>query len=232
MYTKLPIVLVTSAVLLFAAVSSAYPVFAQFDITTEQNPQDQQAVITVKLATNNTVVIPPNGTIIEVPGNVTVIDNTTVVVTPDNSTITELPGNVTVISPPEPVPCECPAANETAASAEGIEPVIVTPAPGQTVTIENATIVTSNETGVIVEGEGNATQPVPEPTPVPPVENQTGGGGGGNETLPVEPEPAPPTDNQTGNGGGDGGGEGNDTGLSPTSFRPETNPWLNLASAS
>lgn len=147
-----------------------------FDITTEQSPADQQALITVKLATNNTVVIPTNGTIIEVPGNVTQIDNDTVVIAPDNETVSELPGNVTVITP-APEPCGCPTAgNETAgggAPATGIEPVKVTPAPGQEVTIENATIVASNETGIVVEGQGNDTGTVPQSQP-PAAELGTG----------------------------------------------------------
>ena len=214
--------------MLFAAVSSAYPVFAQFDITTEQSPQDQQAVITVKLATNNTVIIPSNGTIIEVPGNVTAIDNDTVVIAPENETITELPGNVTVITPEPPAPCQCPAAaNETAAPGGPLAPVVVQPAPGQEVVTRNGTELIANET---------QTEPIPipppepVPEPVPPVENQTGGGGGGNETLPVEPEPepAPPADNQTGNGGGEGGGGGNDTSLSPASSFQRV-PWPSLS---
>ena len=218
MYTKLPIVLMTSAVLLFAAVSSAYPVFAQFDITTEQSPQDQQAVITVKLATNNTVVIPPNGTIIEVPGNVTVIDNTTVVVTPDNSTVTELPGNVTVISPPEPEPCQCPAANATE-QPSGIEPVIVQPAPGQQVITENGTQLITNESQT-------------EPIRIPPPSgdgNQTASNNTG-PTLPVEPDQ--PTDNQTiapgSNETQNANGGGNDTSLSPAAFAQRV-PWPSLS---
>src|SRR5262245_36119126 len=79
-----------------------------FEISTEQS--DQQATITIKLATNNTVVIPPNGTVIEVPGNITNVDNDTVIIAPEEETITELPGNVTVITPPEPEPCGCPEA--------------------------------------------------------------------------------------------------------------------------
>lgn len=219
MYTKLPIVLVTSAVLLFAAVSSAYPVFAQFDITTEQSPQDQQAVITVKLATNNTVVIPPNGTIIEIPGNVTVIDNDTIVITPENETVTEIPdSNVTVITPAPPEPCQCPAANATE-QPSALEPVVVQPAPGQQVITRNGTQLVTNE---------SQTEPIPIPEPAPPSENQTGNETG--PTLPVEPEPAPPAaGNQTG-GGGDNqtGTGGNDTSLSPAAFAQRV-PWPSLS---
>jgi hypothetical protein len=163
-----------------------------FDITTEQSADPKQAVITVKLATNNTVVIPPNGTIIEVGGNVTQIDNNTVVITPDNETVTETPGNVTVIDPPAPEPCQCPEPNATEAEGGPIDPVLVTPAPGQIVITQNGTQLVPNETQT-------------EPIPVPPVDNQTTPGGGGEEPGPVVPpgegnttEPAEPPTTENG----------------------------------
>jgi hypothetical protein len=167
-----------------------------FDITSEQG--DQQALITVKLATNNTVVIPPNGTIIEVPGNVTVIDNSTVVVAPDNSTVTPLPGNVTVITPPEPQPCACPPIEEQ--PTPGIPPVIVTPAPGQNVTTELPVIVVEN-----------VTEPIPFPEPV---QNETAS----NNTEPTAP--IAPGDNVTGIDPGS-----NDTGLAPASLIQQLAWW-------
>lgn len=187
----------TASILLGGMLSISTLQAQPFDITSEQG--NQQALITVKLATNNTVVIPPNGTIIEVPGNVTVIDNNTVIVTPDNNTVTPLPGNVTVITPPEPEPCACPPIEEQQ-PAPGIPPVIVTPAPGQNVTTELPVIVVEN-----------ATEPVPFPEPV---QNETAGNDTG-PTLPVEPEPEP--DNQTDTGG-------NDTGLAPASLVQQL-PW-------
>lgn len=169
-----------------------------FDITTSQEGQGE-AVITVQLATNNTVVIPPNGTIIEVPGNITQVDNDTVVITPDNETVTPLPGNVTVITPPEPEPCGCPPANAT---GEGpLAPVVVRPAPGQEV-------VAANGTELVVEQNQTQDAPIVFPEPAPPVPD-TGGnetGTGGNET------------------GGTEGGNGNDTGLAPASFQQDI-PW-------
>lgn len=195
MTPKLSIVfMVMSSAILLGAVFSipvSHIALAQdpFDITTEQSAADQQAIITVRIATNNTIVIPTNGSIIEVPGNVTSIDNDTVIVTPDNDTISELPGNVTVISPPEPE-CQCPTGNETAAppaEEEPLAPVLVTPAPGQNVTIQNATVVETNETGIVVEGQGNETTPTTEePVPFPPAPDT-------NITAPpaVEPEPQP-----------------------------------------
>jgi hypothetical protein len=167
-----------------------------FDITTSQEGQGE-AVITVQLATNNTVVIPPNGTIIEVPGNITQVDNDTVVITPDNETVTDLPGNVTVITPPEPEPCGCPPVEEPATGGP-IDPVIVTPAPGQEVITENGTELIANE---------SQDEPVIVPEPEPAPENETGG-----PTLPVE--------NQTGGTGS----EGNDTGLAPASLIAQL-PW-------
>jgi hypothetical protein len=187
-----------------------------FDITTEQG--DKEALITVKLATNNTVVIPPNGTVIEVPGNITQIDNDTVIITPDNETVTPLPGNVTVITPPEPQPCGCPVAgNETSEepSEEGIPPVTVQPAPGQEVITENGTELVSNES----QEEPLPPVPEPEPAPAPAEGNETGGDG------PIVIEPA---QNET---GGDSGSNetgttgGNDTGLVPASLNLG---WLKL----
>lgn len=212
---KLPIVVVTSAVLFAALFSTSITIsaFAQnpFDITTEQNAADQQALITVKLATNNTVVIPSNGTVIEVPGNVTQIDNDTVVVTPSNDTVTELPGNVTIITPPEPEPCGCPEpGNETAPTEPGpIDPVLVTPAPGQIVVTQNGTELVPNETqtepipipepadGNVTttpeeptQGNDTTTEPVPEPMP-PVVSNDT------TQEPPVEEEPLPAEEEST-----------------------------------
>lgn len=208
MHTISTLVLLTSVLTLglVASISTAAPtsILGQaFDITTEQG--EESAIITVKLATNNTVVIPPNGTIIEVPGNVTQIDNDTVVIVPENETVTEVPGNVTVITPPAPEPCGCPVANETTPAAEPeIPPVLIRPAPGQNITE--------------VPPSDNVTIPVlpAEPSPPAPATNETTGGEfptqlpvfpAENETL-VVPSPgenitvAPPAeggaDNSTG----------------------------------
>jgi hypothetical protein len=222
--------LILAAVLLGGVVG--IPAVAQpFDITTEQSSTDKQAVITVKLATNNTVVIPPNGTVIEVPGNITQIDNDTVVIAPENETVTELPGNVTVITPPEPEPCGCPPANATAPSTGGggpIEPVFIRPAEGQEVVAPNGTIfVPSNET---------TGQPVPI---LPPVNDTSTGGNdtGEGPTLPVEPvnnTGIDTGDNQTTDGGGGSGeipapSEGNDTSLSPAASTSNTPWWMPLS---
>jgi hypothetical protein len=165
------------------SLNTAMNAFAQnpFDISTEQSAEDQQAVITVKLATNNTVVIPSNGTVIEVPGNVTVIDNDTVIVTPDNDTVTEIPGNVTVVTPPEPEPCECPAV-EPPAEEGPIDPVLVTPAPGQQVITENGTELVANESQ-------EEPIPIPEPTEPPVDDNGTGTNGNVTEPIPAPEEP-------------------------------------------
>src|SRR5262245_23288061 len=123
MYILATILLVASAVIGISISAVTVAAAAQpFDITTEQG--EQQALITVKHPTNNTVAIPPNGTVIEVPGNITQIDNDTVIITPENETITEVPGNVTVISPPEPEPCGCPPVTEEPAAGGPLDPVI------------------------------------------------------------------------------------------------------------
>jgi hypothetical protein len=204
MHTNIASVLLASVLMLsIVGLTTTSIITAQpFDITTEQG--DQEALITVKLATNNTVVIPPNGTVIEVPGNITQIDNDTVIITPDNDTVTDLPGNVTVITPPEPEPCGCPepGGNDTGTTEpEGpIDPVIVQPAPGQEVITENGTELVSNETQA----------PTTEPEPVL---NDT------TTTIPIEPIPEP-AQNETvpvepAAGGnvteGDGGGGDNET---------------------
>jgi hypothetical protein len=174
MYTLAAILLAAAAAVIGISTSATATVAAQtFDITTAQEGRGE-AVITVQLATNNTVVIPPNGTIIEVPGNITQVDNDTVVITPDNETVTPLPGNVTVITPPEPEPCGCPPVEEPATAGGPLAPVIVRPAPGQEVIAENGTELVANESpqeGPIpvpeepesvpapAEEEGNATAP-------------------------------------------------------------------------
>ena len=198
---KIPALLLASLMLGgMVGISAATNANAQpFDITSEQG--DQEALITVKLATNNTVVIPPNGTIIEVPGNITQVDNNTVVITPDNETVTTTPGNVTVIDPPAPEPCACPPVTEEQ-PAPGIPPVTVQPAPGQEV-------ITENGTELVVAPEDNQTAPVDE--------NVTGGEG---PTLPVEPEQG---------GGNETAGNGNnETGFAPAAFS-EIFPWINSA---
>jgi hypothetical protein len=167
-----------------------------FEISTEQS--DQQATITIKLATNNTVVIPPNGTVIEVPGNITQVDNDTVVIAPANETVTPLPGNVTVITPPEPEPCGCPPPPVEEQPVE-IPDVIITPAPGQNVTTELPVIIIDNAT-------------TEEPAPVPPG-NETGNETGGPVILPT-PEPTP--SNET--------ADGNDTALAPAALS-QMLPW-------
>lgn len=163
-----------------------------FNVTTTQ--ESDSATIHVKLnlaSENTTTVIPENGTVIQVPGNITVIDNDTVIISPDNETITEIDGNITVISPIPPEPCGCPVVNETAPAteepADGIPDVIITPAPGQNVTEVPA--APSNETEVVAEPPaGNETAPI-----------------AGNETTTVTPAPgqnitilpAPPEGNDT-----------------------------------
>ena len=183
-----------------------------FDITTAQEGRGE-AVITVQLATNNTVVIPPNGTIIEVPGNITQIDNDTVVILPENETITEVPGNVTVITPPEPEPCGCPpAAGEEGAGGAPLTPVVVRPAPGQEVIAENGTELVANESQE-------------EPIPLPPPDNETvteeipGPGVPDNETAAAAPSPSPPA-------GGEEGNNSNDTALVPAALS-KILPWFN-----
>jgi hypothetical protein len=166
-----------------------------FDITSEQG--NQEALITVKLATNNTVVIPPNGTIIEVPGNVTVINNDTIVVAPENVTVTPLPGNVTVITPPEPEPCGCPSPAENVTSPIG--PVIVRPAPGQEVITENGTELIANESQE-------------EPIPIP--ENET--------TIVVQPADNQTTENEF--TFDDNGSDNNNTALAPAALS-QLLPW-------
>ena len=147
-----------------------------FNVTTEQGADTATIHVKLNLASENTTtVIPPNGTIIQVPGNVTVSDNDTVIITSPNDTITEIPGNVTVITPPVPEPCGCPVVNETAPApagnetAGGIPPVLITPAPGQNIT--EVPPVPSNETEVVAEE--------------PPAGNETAG----NETTTVTPAP-------------------------------------------
>lgn len=197
---KITSVLLSSVLILsiVGLTTTTNALFAQtFDIQTSQEGKGE-AVITVQLATNNTVVIPPNGTIIEVPGNITQVDNDTVIITPDNETVTEIPdSNVTVITPPVPEPCGCPpaggegAANETAAAPE-IPPVLIRPAPGQNITE--------------VPPTDNVT--IPEPVPVPPPEAAAGNEttdemppapdiSGDNETAIGEPQPVSPADNET-----------------------------------
>lgn len=197
MHTLASVLLASVLTLSIVGITTTNITAQPFDITTEQG--DQEALITVKLATNNTVVIPPNGTVIEVPGNITQIDNDTVIITPDNDTVTDLPGNVTVITPPEPEPCGCPVAgNETSEEpAAGIPPVTVQPAPGQEVITENGTELVSNESQ-------EEPLPVPEPEPAPPA----------NDTTTVEPE-----------GNDTGAGNSNDTGLVPASLNLG---WLKL----
>ena len=200
MSLKIPALVLASIMMLGGVVGISATANAQpFDITSEQG--DQEALITVKLATNNTVVIPPNGTIIEVPGNITQVDNNTVVITPDNETVTTTPGNVTVIDPPVPEPCGCPPI-EVEQPAPGIPPVTVQPAPGQEVITQNGTELIVNETQEV---------PIPEPEPVPAPDN-------GNTTeIPI----GQPEDNQTGAGD-------NETGFAPAAFN-EIFPWMSSA---
>ena len=173
-----------------------------FNVTTVQ--ESDSATIHVKLnlaSENTTTVIPENGTVIQVPGNITVIDNDTVIIAPDNETITETPGNVTVIDPPVPEPCGCPVVNETAPPAEepadGIPDVIITPAPGQNIT--EVPPVPSNETEVVTGGNetaptaGNETTVTPAPgqnitiLPAPPEATQLPVFPEENDTASVEP---------------------------------------------
>lgn len=204
------------SVLTLGGVATLSNAFGQaFDITTEQG--DESAVITVKLATNNTVVIPPNGTVIEVPGNVTQIDNDTVIIAPENETITEVPGNVTVISPPEPEPCGCPEVPPPVETAPPIEPVLVAPAPGQEVITTNGTELIANESQE-------------EPIPIPPEQLPTTG----NETVETPPVgnltiegPGIEAENVTITDDGDTAAEAgnNDTALSPAASFAKMLPW-------
>jgi preprotein translocase subunit YajC len=209
--------LMVSIVGLTTTTTNAPRAFAQaFDITTEQG--EESAVITIKLATNNTIVIPPNGTLIEVPGNVTQIDNDTVVIAPGNETITELPGNVTVITPPEPEPCGCPEAPPATAANETqgpLQPVVVTPAPGQEVITQNGTELIANESQEepipVPEPIGNETAAITPPAePEVPIETNQSVTvtPEENATVTVEPEPA-----------------NNDTGLSPAASFAKMLPW-------
>jgi len=182
----IPAILLASIMMLGGLAAASVNAQNAFEISTEQS--DQQATITIKLATNNTVVIPPNGTVIEIPGNITQVDNDTVIIAPTNETITTTPGNVTVIDPPAPEPCGCPSATENATTGEGgpLQPVIVQPAPGQEVITENGTELVANETQ-----EEPITVPEPEPEPPATATNDTSTGEGGNETatqLPVFPD--------------------------------------------
>lgn len=220
MHTKYVQSVLLSSVLILSigSLTTTNSLFAQtFDITTSQEGQGE-AVITVQLATNNTVVIPPNGTIIEVPGNVTQVDNDTVVIVPENETVTELPGNVTVITPPEPEPCGCPEvppAEEEGAAGGAIEPVLVAPAPGQEVITTNGTELIANESQEepiplpeLPNGQQNVTD-APEPgTPA--------NGEGGNETVTITPEENATITVEP---------ENNDTGLSPAASFAKMLPW-------
>jgi hypothetical protein len=153
-----------------------------FNITASQVPDEATIIVTLASLTggNNTTVIEPDGNITEIPDvNVTVVDNDTIVIAPPTENVTTIPeNNVTVITP-APEPCGCPAENVTA--AEPLVPVIVRPAPGQQVTIEGGEVTVQNETGVVVEGTDNQTEPVvpltPEPQPIPE----------GNDTGSVQP---------------------------------------------
>lgn len=209
MHTKIQSVLLTSVLTLSIVGLTIPATLAQtFDIQTAQEGRGE-AIITVQLATNNTVVIPPNGTIVEVPGNITQIDNNTVVITPDNETVTELPGNVTVITPPEPEPCGCPpdgapAQNQTTPGSP-IEPVIVTPAPGQEVITENGTELIANESQ-----EEPIVVPEEPATEAPEAVIDT------NETITVTPEENATISVDP---------ENNDTGLSPAASFAKMLPW-------
>jgi hypothetical protein len=163
---EIPAIFLTFVMMLggLAVISTASAQGEPFEISTEQ--ADQTATITIKLATNNTVVIPPNGTIVEVPGNVTVINNDTVVVAPENVTVSQLPADVVVITPPEPEPCGCPPPENVTSP---IGPVVVRPAPGQEVITENGTELIANE---------SQEEPIPIPENettivVQPADNQT-----------------------------------------------------------
>lgn len=148
-------------------------------------------------ASNDTVIIQPDGNVTTVPdANVTVVDNSTVVIAPPDRNVTTIPDNITVIGPPAtelpPVKnCTCQQQNNTEQPVPGqptIPPVQVIPAPGQNVTINQPE---------------NQTQPAENQTQTNPVENQT------TEPVPFPPQPGnetnvppivnPPVTNQTGN---------------------------------
>jgi hypothetical protein len=88
---------------------------------------------------------------------------------------------VTVVTPPEPEPCECPAV-EPPAEEGPIDPVLVTPAPGQQVITENGTELVANESQ-------EEPIPIPEPTEPPVDDNGTGTNGNVTEPIPAPEEP-------------------------------------------